>query len=57
LITNVNVLASHFNAKSNRKPLPVAKRVGLDLLLLMLDIPEIASLFTLEKVLLLWSYL
>jgi len=38
-------------------PLPVAKRVGLDRLLLMLDIPEIASLFVLEKVLFLWSYL
>jgi hypothetical protein len=30
-------------------PLSVAKRVGLDCLLLILDIPEIASLFALEK--------
>ena len=35
--------------------LPVVKRVELNRLLLMLDIPEIASLFALEKVLLLWS--
>jgi hypothetical protein len=38
-------------------PLSVAKSVGLDCLLLMLDIPEIASIFALEKVLLPWSYL
>jgi hypothetical protein len=30
-------------------PLSVAKRVGLDCLLLMLNVPEIASLFALEK--------